>query len=69
MWHLINAKGLKKPACAKNKQLLYGMHDRSWSKKAFVDDWKGKKVKVMVVRQVSGEDNGAVVITEKPAII
>ena len=69
MWHLVNAEGPKKPAYAKNKQLLYGMHDRNWSREALVDNWKGKKVKVVVVRQVSGEDNGAVATAEKPAII
>ena len=32
-----------------------------------VDDWKGKKVKMVAVREVSGEDNGAVATAERPA--
>lgn len=43
------------------------MHKRNWIGGALVDDWKGKKVKMVVVRQVSGEDNGAVAIAERPA--
>ena len=67
MKHLANAGEPKKLAYVKEKQLLYGMHKRNWSREALVDDWEGKKVKLVVVREVSGEDNGAVAIAEKPA--
>ena len=34
-----------------------------------MNDWRGKGVKMVVVREVSGEDNGAVVIAERSAIM
>ena len=67
MRHLANAEGPKKPAYVKEKQSLYGMHRMNWSKEALVDDWKGKKVKMVVVIEVSGEDNGVVATVERPA--
>ena len=67
MRHLANAGGPKKPAYVREEHLAHEMHKRNWSREALVDDWEGKKVKMVVLREVSGEDNGAVATAERPA--
>ena len=60
MRHLANAEGPKKPAYVKEKQSLYGMHKRNWSRETLVNGWRGKGVEVVVMGKISGEDNDAV---------
>ena len=67
MRHLAKAGGPKKLAYAKEKQLVYGMHKRNWSRETLVNGWRGKRVKVVVMGKVSGEDNGVVATVENPA--
>ena len=67
MRHLANAGGPKKLAYAKEKQLVYEMHKRNWSEETLVDNWRGKGAEVVVVREVSDEDNGVVATVGKPA--
>ena len=67
MSHLANAGEPKKPAYAREEHLAHEMHNRSWIGEASVDNRKGKRVEVVVIREVSGEDNGVVVIVENPA--
>ena len=67
MRHLANAGGPKKPAYAREEQLLHGMHKRNWSRETLVSDWRGKEVEMVVLGKVSGEDNGVVASVENPA--
>ena len=67
MRHLANAGEPKKPAYAKEKQLVYGMHKRNWSREILVNGWRGKGVEMVVMGKVSGEDNGVVASVENPA--
>ena len=65
--HLANAEGPKKLAYVKEKQLLYKMHERNWSKGTLVNDWRRKGLEVVVMGKVSGEDNSVVASVESPA--
>ena len=67
MRHLANAGEAKKPSYAREEQLLYGMHKRNWSRETLVGQWVEKKVEVVVMREGSGEDSGAVACVERPA--
>ena len=67
MWHLANAGEPKKPAYAREEQLLHGMHKRNWSRETLVSDWRGKEVEMVVMGKVSGKDNGVVASVENPA--
>ena len=67
MRHLANAGEAKKPAYAREEQLLYGMHKMNWSREALVGHWGEEKVEVVVMTEGSGEDNGAVACVERPA--
>ena len=67
MSHLANAGEPKKPAYVREEHLVHKMHKRSWIGEALVDNRKGKKAEMVVVRKVSGEDNGVVASVENPA--
>ena len=67
MSHLANAEEPKKPAYAREEQLLYRMHKRNWTRETLVGYWRGKEVEMVVMGKVSGEDNGAVASVENPA--
>ena len=67
MRHLANAGAPRKPAYVREEQLVHEMHKRSWIGETLVDKWKGKRVKMGVMGEVSGEDSGVVATVEKPA--
>ena len=67
MSHLANAGEPKKPAYVREEHLVHKMHKRSWIGEALVDNRKGKEAEVVVVREVSGKDNGAMASMENPA--